>query len=128
MMSGQRLRGLSIYEAMLALALCGITIIALNYAAASAAVSSQVAQNRLFVQNLIRAKLAEYRGQVRELAGAEPIEFQMQSRSATFEGKVSCSQWRGSPKVYRLTVSVDWTERSREWRREKSLLVIGDEP
>lgn len=121
-------RGFSIYEALLALALFGVAIIALNYAAASAAVSSQVAQNRLFVQNLIRGKMAEYKPQVVELSSREPVPFEMKSRAATFVGTVSCKRWQNNPKVYRLTVRVDWTERSREMWREKSVLVVREGP
>ncbi len=123
-----RRRGFSIYEALLALALFGIAIIALNYAAASAAVSSQVAQNRLFVQNLIRAKMVEYRPQVVDLSSQAPVFFSMPTRSATFEGSVSSKRWRRSSKVYQLTVTVHWSERSRPWSREKSVLVVKEEP
>lgn len=117
-------RGFGLYEALLALALCGIAIIALNFAAASAAVSSQVARNRLFVQTLIRNKIILYRGDVAELAQRGEVKDILESRSTTFETKVRASKWKGNSGVYKLDVVVEWTERSRDCRREKSVLVM----
>lgn len=122
------LRGFGLYEALLALALCGIAIIAINFAAASAAVSSQVARNRLFVQTLIRNKIILYRGDVAELAQHGEVKDILESRSTTFVTKVSASKWRGNSGVYKLDVVVEWTERSRDCRREKSVLVMEKKP
>lgn len=120
--------GFGLYEALLALALCGIAIIALNFAAASAAVSSQVARNRLFVQTLIRNKIIEHRGAVGELAGQGEVKSVLESRSTTFVTFVRASKWKGNSGVYKLDVVVEWTERSRDCKREKSVLIMEKKP
>lgn len=126
--SRQNRRGVSIYEALLALALCGIVVIALNFSAASAAAASQTAKNRLLALNFVRGQLAQYQSRPKELSERGPVDIVLDSKATQFKGSIRSEVWNRTAKLYRLTVSVEWNDYSRKRKCEKSVIVFENTP
>ena len=128
MIRTRRASGWTIYDALLAIALCGMLLISLNFAAASAAAASQAAQNRLFALNLIKAEIAKHQTQPAALAASGPAEIDVKSRSSHFTGEASSLQVPGKPNLYQVTVSLKWQEHSKSHSSTKTVLVFAQGP
>ena len=116
-------RGWTIYDALLALVLCGLLLVSLTCAAISAAAASESSRNRLFALSLMQSEIAKHRLKPEALV-AHPVAIDITSQSSRFTGNITSLSVPGVPKLYQITAKIGWNDRAKPREIQKSFLVF----
>ena len=117
-----QIRGLTIFEAVLAVAFLGITIAFLSYGALSGHRASVKAANSLAATQILASEIGHWKPNVKSLS-EEPQFFKGKTSSFSYQGEISSQLQEDSKRLYELKAKISWKQGQHEQSIEEKVLV-----